>query len=222
MNRSRTPIIWMPMIALIIAPGGFADLILSPHAPVAIPDNNALGIQQSIEVSGFVDPIASISVTLSISGTGGSMFNGDLFVSLQHESGYAVLLNRVGRTGSDPFGYGDNGFDITLTTLGHDIHTYQSTAYTLGGSGELTGSWAPDGRTVDPDSVVATDARTATLESFNGLDPNGTWVLFVADLSQNGQAQLDAWGLDITVVPEPGTLSLVLLATGLLLRSRRR
>lgn len=210
------------LIALISAPGVFADFIISTNAPIAIPDNNSLGIQQSMEVTGLLDNIASISVTLAISGTGGGMFNGDLFVSLQHQSGYAVLLNRVGTTGVNSFGYADNGFNITLASTGYDIHNYQSASYNLGTSGELTGTWAPDGRAVDPDYVVASDSRTATLESFNGLDPNGTWTLFVADMSMNGQASLDSWGLDITIVPEPSALSLMLLAASAVVRFRRK
>ena len=199
--------------------GARADFIMNA-VPTAIPDNNALGVQQTLELSGFSGPIESVSVRLTISGINGGAFNGDLFVTLQHDSGYSVLLNRVGRTSLDPFGYADNGFDLTFTAAGNDIHAYQSGVYTLGGSGELTGTWGADGRTTDPLSVVATDSRTSTLSSFNGLDANGTWTLFVADTSQNGEAQLNSWGLEVTVVPEPSTVAF--MALGLVALAARR
>ena len=53
-----------------------------------------------------------------------------------------------------------------------------------------------------------------------GHQPNGDWTLFVADLNLNGTVQLDAWGLNITPIPEPGTLGL--LALGALALWRRR
>ena len=38
---------------------------------------------------------------------------------------------------------------------------------------------------------------------------NGTWTLFFADLTRGGgQAYLDSWTLNLTVVPEPVTLAL--------------
>jgi subtilisin-like proprotein convertase family protein len=42
------------------------------------------------------------------------------------------------------------------------------------------------------------------LESFIGLDPNGTWSLFIADLNGGGVTSVQSWGLqmDIVAVPE--------------------
>lgn len=48
--------------------------------------------------------------------------------------------------------------------------------------------------------------------SYNGLNPNGTWTLFIADLSGGGQSQLVSWELDITAVPEPVNLALGVFA----------
>jgi len=45
--------------------------------------------------------------------------------------------------------------------------------------------------------------------SFNGLNPNGTWTLFFADLSGGDASTLVSWGLDIAAVPEPTTWALV-------------
>ena len=56
--------------------------------------------------------------------------------------------------------------------------------------------------------MLNTSARTAFLSSFNGLDPNGTWTLFIADVSGGDQSTLVSWELDITAVPEPVTVAL--------------
>lgn len=192
--------------------GARADFILN-NTPAVIPDNNSLGVSQTLELSGYEGWIESVSVRLQISGVNGGAYNGDLFVSLQHSSGYSVLLNSAGRTASSPFGYGDNGFDITFSAAASDIHLYRTASYSLGSSGELLGTWDADGRVTSPASVLDTDARTATLSSFNGLDANGTWTLFVADLRSNGESRLDSWGLEVAVVPEPATF--FLFAAGL-------
>lgn len=151
--------------------------------------------------------ITDVNVTLTISGG----FNGDLYGYLVHDSGFAVLLNRVGRTSGDEFGYGNTGFSILLDDqAGTDIHLYQTVTYTLNGNGQLLGSWQPDGRETDPDAVLDTDDRTALLSSFNDLDPNGTWTLFLADLSAGGESTLVGWGLEVNVVPEPTEWALMI------------
>src|SRR5262245_39407569 len=97
----------------------------------AIPDANANGIQIQRNFS-FVSPIiasniADLNVTLNIQGD----FNGDLYAYITHgNSGFSVLLNRVGRTAANPDGYGDDGFNIKLDDQAgatRDVHTYQVT-----------------------------------------------------------------------------------------------
>jgi hypothetical protein len=81
----------------------------------------------------------------------------------------------------------------------------------------LTGTWGVDGRVTDPDSVLDTDTPSAFLDSFAGVDPNGSWTLFVADMSMNGVGEIKSWGLDISAtVPEPAALSILLLGIVLL------
>jgi len=182
-----------------------------------IPDGNPTGLSSSINVTGLAGQLQDITVSLDISG--GS--DGDLYAFLSHGStGFAVLLNRVGKTATDPFGYGDAGFHITLSDAASlDIHNY-------GGNGgaALTGTWQPDGRNVDPQLVLDTSPRSAFLSSFIGSDPNGTWTLVVADMAGGGgQAVLQSWGIDVTPVPEPGSsrLFLVMAGAGLLQYFRR-
>src|SRR6266404_5588518 len=77
-----------------------------------IPDGNPTGLESTIEVGRLSAQLADITVSLDISGG----FNGDLYAYLSHGStGFAVLLNRPGKTAADSFGYGDAGFHITLS-----------------------------------------------------------------------------------------------------------
>jgi subtilisin-like proprotein convertase family protein len=172
-----------------------------------IPDGNPNGFANSQTISGVDGIIDSITVQLNLSGG----YNGDLYVYLTHISGFSVLLNRVGRTGTDGFGYSDAGFNITFDDNAFtDIHNY-------GGNGGLPviGNFQVDGRNWDPSTVTDLIPRTALLSSFNTLDPNGPWTLFIADMSGGGgPVLLNSWGLTITTVPEPSTVALVGLFGG--------
>jgi hypothetical protein len=177
-----------------------------------IPDNDPAGFQNTQELTGFDNVLTSLVVYVSLSSVSGDLaFNGDYYMSLQHDSGFAVLLNRVGRTALNPFGYGDSGLSLSFTIDAPDIHGYQDGSYALDANGCLTGTWGADGRETDPDSVLEADARTALLDSFSGTNPNGNWTLFVADLAENGVGQVDSWGLNIQAVPEPATGFVLLL-----------
>ena len=201
--------------------------------PLSIPDNSAVGTSQALAVTGITDAIQSIQVQLSLqSHSGDTMFNGDLYVTLVHDGTEVVLLNREGRRAGFSAGYGDAGFNITLSdTAAADLHSYR---LTLNGSdltplsagetpGALTGTWQPDGRTADPESVLTTSPRTTSLSLFSSTTANGTWSLFLSDLSPGATADLVSWNLSITTVPEPTHL---VLAVGLSLitwaASRRR
>lgn len=187
-----------------------------------VPDANYSGFADThlITVTNPVSVISDLRVTLNISGG----YNGDLYAYLVHGSGFAVLLNRVGRTSGNLFGYGDAGLNLTLSdSAAGDIHLY-------GGNGgsPLTGVWQPDGRNVAPTTVLDTNTRNALLGSFTGLSANGLWTLFVADFAVGDQSTLQSWGLQITTIPEPAIGALGILAGAiiglriLLFPSRRR
>ena len=134
-----------------------------------IPDDSPLGLSDP-----RVTMILKVTIFLTISGD----FNGDLYVQVTHGTGFSVLLNRVGRTALNEFGYGDSGMDITLSddAAAGEVHVYRTTLFgneNTPVAGMLTGLWAPDARITDPDAALNTDTRSATLSSFNGLDPNG-------------------------------------------------
>jgi subtilisin-like proprotein convertase family protein len=186
-----------------------------------IPDGNLNGFQNSQLVSALSGPITDLNVTLQISGG----FNGDFYAFLTHDGTTSILLNRAGRNSAHQIGYPDAGFgpDASANAFtfddqaSTDIHLYRNTAFALNGSGQLTGSWQPDGRALDPLSPASsfdTAARSATLNLFNGSDPNGFWTLYVADVASGGEGVLVGWGLQITTVPEPATTAL--LGLGLL------
>ena len=170
-------------------------------------------------ITSAITLLDSVEVRLTIAGT----FNGDLYVTLAHESGFSVLLNRTGRTASDAFGYSDDGFNITLagSAANGDVHVYR-TAGTPNPGSPLIGTWQPDARNVDPDSVTDGSARTAFLSSFNDLDANGQWRLFVADVSTGEVHTLTSWGLDLMGIPEPATISLALVGLVALAYAVRR
>lgn len=183
-------------------------------------DNDGSGMQDTQTLSGFSNVIESIEVRMRFTGDPVG-YNGDYYVSLQSANGgYAVLLNRPGRTSMDLLGYDNSGFDVTFTLTGDDIHMYHDYGPSYDVDGRLIGTWGADARNVDPDDVLDTDPRTANLDSFIGMDPNGEWTLFVADMNQNATATFNSWGLGISVVPEPATISLLGLGGLLFLRRR--
>ena len=184
-----------------------------------IPDNDASGLSSTVTfASPQINAVQTMNVTLNI--TGG--FNGDLYAYLTHGSGFAVLLNRVGKTGANGLGYADGGFNVTLgdAASNGDIHSYQLTVNP--GGAALSGTWAPDARNIDPAVSLDTSPRTAFLNSFNGIDPNGSWTLFVADVSAGGVSTLNSWGLQVIGVPEPSVPFLTTVGGLALLLSARR
>jgi subtilisin-like proprotein convertase family protein len=166
-----------------------------------IPDANPTGIanNQTIALgalpSGTTTSIVNVDVRLNV--TGG--FNGDLYGYLVLQSAdssvtTAILLNRIGTGGGDLYGNTGAGINVTLSGSGAtDIH---NAAF-----GNLTGTYQPDGGT--------------TLAALNGRNANGTWTLFLADLSGGDVSQFVSWGLDISVVPEPITWALLVFGAAM-------
>ena len=75
--------------------------------------------------------------------------------------------------------------------------------------GPVNGTVSTDGRKADPDLVLTSSPRSTRLSDFVGGDPNGTWTLFLADLSSGGSARLDSWSLNFqTAIPEPAEVAL--------------
>jgi subtilisin-like proprotein convertase family protein len=201
--------------ALVCSASAAAVVFDSGPVGLEIPDDSATGVVSLITVPD-AGVVASVSVQFELSVPAGQTgWLGDLYAYLRHADGFAVLLNRPGRTGVNPFGYADSqSVQVTFAdSAAHgDIHSYRTA---LNGSesgslvGALLGSWAPDGRNVGPDAVTDTTPRTALLDGFAGHSVAGDWILFVADLSGGGQHRLDRWALNFELqsaaVPEAAT-----------------
>jgi subtilisin-like proprotein convertase family protein len=208
------------MICLLLPLPLMAQVILESQTytpAMAIPDGSTAGISQTVTFPSTIASITEVTLDLEISGG----FTGDLYAYLQYDTGFAILLNRPGRTstsGIGSLGYLDSGMTIRLNDGAHngDLHFYQDVLNP--GGGTLTGTWQPDGRAVSPLSVVGSENRDATLASFTGLPSGGDWTLFLADLSSGGTATLESWTLRVagTAVPEPAQVA-TLAGIGLLL-----
>ena len=162
-----------------------------------VPDNNFSGWSDTRTVSTMPAGIFNgLSVNLQLSGG----WNGDLYAYLVHSSGFSVLLDRVGTgvSGVSTFGYGDAGMNVNLAATGTSIHQYGGNSTF---SSMPTGSWM-------------TDNTSGSLASFLSTSPNGTWSLFVADVSGGGVSTVQSWGLqmDIVAVPEAETWMAAALA----------
>jgi len=193
----------------------------SGQPSLSIPDGNAAGVSDPRSVASAFPAIASVQVTLDIA----AEFNGDLYAYLVHDTALAVLVNRPGRSASLPAGYPDSGMNLTLdAAAANDLHTYRDQTIPAGGQ-PLTGPWQPDGRAVDPSVVLDSTSRTAGLGLFNGMDPSGSWTLFLADMQSGGTSAINSWSLQISVVPEPAASTLAVgmaLLAGCLWSRRRK
>jgi len=161
----------------------------------SIPDNNYSGWVSSQEVNTMpAGTLAGVAVNLQLS----SSWTGDLYAYLVNDTGFAVLLDRVG-TPSPAFGYGAGSMTVTLADgSSWDGNTILGNIHGAGAS--ASGYFNPD----NDNAGWATTGASGTLGSFVGTSQNGTWTLFVADLSGGGVTTVQSWGLqmDIVAVPE--------------------
>ena len=163
-----------------------------------IPDGRLTGWSDTHNLSGAPVSIGDVTVTLNLSGG----WNGDLYAYLVHSSGFAVLLNRVGRTTADGPGFGTAGMNVTLNDAAVLGNIHSVSAPVAGGI------YQPDGRNIDPRSpggTLAGTTPTALLSSFNRQNANGNWTLFIADVSGGDVSKVTSWSLDIAAVAEPGS-----------------
>lgn len=218
------------LASLLIGPlNGFAqhtEIFSFPGVNLNVPDGDPVGVVNQQNLSTGIDTIMSVRVSVNITGTADvdpTSYNGDLYMYLQHESGFAILMNRMGKTLARLQGYDDEGgLDITFDdAAANDVHLYQDFTPAPGVL-PLLGTWQPDGRLIDPDFVLDTDPRNAMLDTFASLDADGEWNLYIADLFGGSEHTLNSWSLEITGIPEPATASLIALGGLALLKRRRR
>jgi subtilisin-like proprotein convertase family protein len=169
----------------------------------AIPDGNPTGATFSGNVSDVPSGATVQGLTVSFNISGG--YDGDLYGYLLAPNGTKVtLLNQPGVTGSNPFGYDGSGFNVTLSDA------------------------APSNIQTTPEAsgVVfsGTYSAAGSLSGADGSVADGSWKLFLADLSSGGgTSTLNSWSLGITAVPEPVTWALIVFVfINLLIFSGRR
>lgn len=204
------PICLLLMLPLASQAATLVTDVLNVNTP--IPDNAPVGLSSTMTLVTTLTSIENVTVNLELS----NGWSGDLYCYIIHGSGFAVLLNRIGRSSLALDGASNNLLSLSLSDgAPSDVHT--------GGpsSGTLTGAYQPDGRNVSPSNSLATTPRTAPLAGFNGLDANGEWTLFVADVASGETMTLNSWSMTITGVPEPSVGGLASLGAALALRRRR-
>lgn len=174
-----------------------------PFASGLLPDGDLNGRAEVQSISGIDGTVSQVQVRLNLRGTGpDGGWNGDLYASLQHDSGFSVLINRPGRALGSEFGSPGDGFDIVLddSAPNGDVHG------SLAGNSLLTGAWAPDGRNISPTASLqdfSSAPRAALLSSFIGLPVSGDWTLLVIDASSGGHMEIREWGLRIDYQSSP-------------------
>jgi hypothetical protein len=194
------------VVASMAAAGVAQATLLTPgtwSGSDAIPEGNPVGIATSVTVSDPGDlAINDVSVQLNISGGYDGNLYGYLVYQPSSEATTAgntpsmiVLLNQIGTSGINPFGEAGAGFNVTLSDSGTLANDNGGDIHSASGS-PVTGIYTPDSsQTFD--------------ETFTG-SADGTWTLFLADLSAGGGVStLNSWQVDISVVPEPITWALV-------------
>lgn len=206
MNFTRAVLVIGAALACFVQVAGAALFSWTSGLPDngVVPDGAPTGWSDTRTVTGLGGEITDVDVHLNLS----AGYNGDLYVYLAHNGETAVLLNRVGRTAGNSFGYGDAGLDVRLNDQADqtvDIHFYR----TVSGYSVTTGTeWRPDARLVDPATITGTENQTHGLARFNGLIGNGDWTLFVSDMSSGASTKVNGWELDISAVPEPAGMAL--------------
>ncbi len=224
----KSLLLTLPLAAITMTPSVAATITLSSSTTSTIPDGSSSGLGSSLVATGYAgEQVVSATVSINLSASAGTAFLGDIYAYITNGTELAVLLNRPGRRTGAPGGYADNQplTAVFSDAAANDIHNYRlplSGAHATPISAPVTGMWLPDGRAVDPSVVLDTSPRTATLSSFTGKPADGTWTLFVADLSSGNTHKVDSWSLTLETVPEPSSALLGLLSLPLLLGRRKR
>lgn len=175
------------MLAAAGARGSFIETYTESYSGAAtvIPDGNPVGITSLLPVGNTPSAATINSLTVTLQVSGG--YDGNLVAYLVAPNGTMVSL--LNQPGGAPFGNPTLGMDITL----------QDGAPAITSSSSL---------------ASGTYSAAGTLGNFDGLNANGTWDLFFADVvSGGGTATLTGWSLDVNeVVPEPVNGALMVFA----------
>lgn len=128
-----------------------------PGTPIAIPDNNAAGVSQTVNFPATTQTITNVTLGLQIDHT----WVGDLIVRLTSPDGTTRTL--IDRPGIPPSTYGcsGNNIDVLLSDAGgSDVEDECG-----GGTPTINGTFRPN----------------QSLADFINEDPTGDWILTVSD-----------------------------------------
>jgi subtilisin-like proprotein convertase family protein len=162
-------------------PGSTSTRIAYTGAPVAIPDDDSVGVDVPFDVSGFAGPIASLK--FNIDGTACSATAGSTTVGVDHTFVADLTFTLTapgGRSSTLIAGAGGSGNNFCQTIL--DDTAAASIQTVLSGQAPFTGSFKP----AQPNAA------------FTGADPNGRWTLHVADEFFLDSGSVRAFSIDVS------------------------
>jgi Proprotein convertase P-domain len=160
---------------------------------------------QSLQVSGLSDPIAEIRV---------------IFSGLTHEHPSDIDALLVGPGGQNVMLMSDTGEAASFPEITNLQLEFRDGAPFLPQTITLTsGTYAPTNY-VGIEEIPEMDQATpnppplgpygTTFSLFSGLNPNGTWTLYIQDDRDDDPGVLSRWSLVVTTIPEPGNSGLLL------------
>ena len=168
----------------------------------------------TLDVTALLEPIAEVTVTFT------NILHGhpaDIDALLVGPGGQNVMLiSDVGELLSEV----DSMIDqVTLT--------FHDGAASLPANVRITsGTYAPTNYQGIVEEIAEMDQNSpqppplgpygTTLSVFNGLNPNGTWKLFVQDDLEDESGEMQSWSLTVTTVPEPISALFLLIGAGAL------
>ncbi len=184
----------------------------------------------SIPASGTAGIASPYPSTIDVSGLTGTITDLNVMISgLSHTFPDDIDILLVGPGGEKLILMSDAGgpHDVSNITLTFDD---QAGAFLPNGDSLVTGTFKPTNYVGNggPTDIFPAPAPVGPYDSllsvFNGLNPNGTWSLFVVDDQGADAGQIaNGWSLDIaTAIPEPAAF--LLLGAGVLalvLRARK-
>lgn len=178
------------VLSVVLAASVNAAQSFTSATTIAIPANGiANPYPSAIAVTGVTAPVTKVSVTLA---DVSHAFPSDLDVLLVGPSGQSVIL--LSDTGS--------GLDINLVSLTFDDQARSPLARF---AQIRPGRYQPInyGTTDGFPSPAPIGPRATTLSAFNGLDPNGTWSLYVVDDAYADGGSIGSWSLTISTGQAP-------------------
>jgi len=163
-----------------------------PGTPIAIPDNNATGVSQTLNFPATAETITNVTLNLQINHT----WVGDLRVRLTSPDGTTrTLINRPGRVF---FGLGCSGDNINV--LLSDAAASDVEDQCAAGTPTINGTFRPN------------ESLAIGVTSFLGENPSGNWTITVSDLASLSTGSLVSGSLNVTtasgttsVLVNPGT-----------------